>query len=90
MMIAADNAIQNATTPARRSVHQTSFLWALVQAMVRSTTPRCPAVIGAGHLDQLVEDQPVRDARPVAAQRMWRVVRWQQRFELVPERLDDG
>jgi hypothetical protein len=40
MMIAVDKLIQNATTVARRSVHQTSFLWALVHAVVRSTTHR--------------------------------------------------
>jgi len=45
MMIAAEKAIQNATTIARRSVHQTSFLCALVQAVVRSTTQRYLAVM---------------------------------------------
>jgi len=48
MMIAAENAIQKAMTIARRSVHQTSFLCALLQAMVRSTTQRFPVVIEAG------------------------------------------
>ncbi len=48
MMMAVKTAIPKATTTARRSVHQTSFLWALIQAVVRSTTQRCPAVTGAG------------------------------------------
>jgi hypothetical protein len=49
MMRTAEQALQTATTTARRLVHQTSFWWALVQAVVRSTIHRCPAVIGAGH-----------------------------------------
>ncbi len=48
MMSTAEKAIQKATTTARRSVHQTSVMLALVQAVVRSTTHRCPAVMGAG------------------------------------------
>ncbi len=48
MMSTAEKAIQNAITAARRSVHQTSFLWALDQALVRSTTHRWPAAMGAG------------------------------------------
>ncbi len=48
MMTTAEKASQNATTRARRSVHQTSFLWALVQALVRSTTQRWVAARGAG------------------------------------------
>ena len=47
-MMTAENASQNATTVARRSVHQTSFLCALVQALVRSTGHRDEAAIGAG------------------------------------------
>jgi hypothetical protein len=35
MLIAADNAIQNATTTAHRSVHQTSFFWALEAERMR-------------------------------------------------------
>ena len=35
-------------TVARRSVHHTSFLGALVQVVVRSIIQRFPAVIGAG------------------------------------------
>lgn len=49
MTITVAKASQKATTAARRSVHQTSFLNALSQAWVRSTTQRCPAVSGAGH-----------------------------------------
>jgi hypothetical protein len=48
MTILAEKASQKAITRARRSVHQTSFLWALVHASVRSTTQRFPAVTGAG------------------------------------------
>ena len=48
MMMTVAKASQKATTAARRSVHQTSFLNALGQAWVRSTTHRCPAVSGAG------------------------------------------
>lgn len=48
MMITAEKASQNATTAPRHAVHQTSFLWALVQALVRSTGQRCEAAIGAG------------------------------------------
>lgn len=47
-MRAAISILQNAITVARRSVHQTSFSWALVQAVVRSTTQRNPTVMGAG------------------------------------------
>jgi pyrimidine deaminase RibD-like protein len=46
MMMTAEKAMQSAMTIARRSVHQTSFLCALVQVVVRSTTQRNPAVIG--------------------------------------------
>lgn len=48
MMMTVEKAIRNATTVARHSVHQTSVLWALVQAVVRSTIQRCPAVTGIG------------------------------------------
>ena len=36
-------AIQKSMTSPRLSVHQTSFLWALCQEFVRSTTHRLPA-----------------------------------------------
>lgn len=45
MMKTADSAVQNAITAARRSERQTGLLWALVQAEVRSTTRRRPAVM---------------------------------------------
>ena len=48
MMITLENAIQKSTTRPFRSVHHTSFLWALCQELVRSTTHRLVAVTGAG------------------------------------------
>ncbi len=48
MMIAAEQVRQNAMTGALRSVHQTSFVYALVQALVRSTGHRAEAAMGAG------------------------------------------
>ena len=48
MMITSENAIQKSTTRPFRSVHHTSFLWALCQELVRSTTHRLVAVTGAG------------------------------------------
>jgi hypothetical protein len=49
MMIASENATQKSITRPRLSVHHTSFLWALCQEFVRSTTQRCPAATsGAG------------------------------------------
>jgi hypothetical protein len=48
MMIASEKAIQKATTRLRLSVQRTSFLWALFQELVRSTTHRFVATSGAG------------------------------------------
>jgi hypothetical protein len=48
MMTTLENAIQKSITRPRRSVHQTSFLWALCQEFVLSTTHRKPALSGAG------------------------------------------
>ena len=48
MEITAEKPIQKALTAARRTVQQTSFLRAFVQACVRSTTHRYRAVSGAG------------------------------------------
>ena len=48
MMITLAMAIQKPITRVRRSVHQASFLNALCQALVRSTTHFLPAVTGAG------------------------------------------
>jgi hypothetical protein len=42
-MITSEKAIQKATTRLRLSVHHTSFLWALCQEFVRSTTQRIVA-----------------------------------------------
>jgi len=43
MMIMSEKATQKSITLARRSVHHTSFLWALCQELVRSTTQRFAA-----------------------------------------------
>jgi hypothetical protein len=48
MMTTSENAIQKSMTGPRRSVHQSSFLWALCQEFVRSTTQRFVACSGAG------------------------------------------
>jgi hypothetical protein len=48
MMTTSENATQKSTTLPRLSVHHTSFLWALCQAPVRSTTYRLVAPSGAG------------------------------------------
>ena len=48
MMIALEKATQKSMTRPSLSVHHTSFLWALVQELVRSTTQRFVAPIGAG------------------------------------------
>lgn len=60
VMITAEKAIQKSMTRARRSVHHTSFLWALVQACVRSTTHRLPAVTGAGFPFSAISAQRLR------------------------------
>jgi hypothetical protein len=48
MMITSESATQKSTTRPRRSVHHTSFLWALCQELVRSTTQPFVAFSGAG------------------------------------------
>ena len=48
MMTTLENAIKKSMTGPRRSVHQSSFLWALCQEFVRSTTQRFVACSGAG------------------------------------------
>jgi hypothetical protein len=48
MITTAENATQKSITFPTRSVHQTSFLWALCHALVRSTTHRYVAQNGAG------------------------------------------
>ena len=48
MMITLENEIQKPMTPSSLSVHHASFLWALCQEFVRSTTQRKPVVNGAG------------------------------------------
>jgi hypothetical protein len=48
MMTTLENAIQKSITRPRRSVHHISFLWALCQEFVFSTTHRKPALSGAG------------------------------------------
>jgi hypothetical protein len=41
-MTTSEKAIQKSITRPRRSVHHTSFLWALCHELVRSTTQRSP------------------------------------------------
>ena len=44
MMTTSEKASQKSMTRSQRSVHHTSFLWALFQEFVRSTTQRFVAV----------------------------------------------
>ena len=48
MIITSEKATQKAITRPFRSVRHTSFLWALCQETVRSTTHRFVAVSGVG------------------------------------------
>jgi hypothetical protein len=48
IMITSEKATQKSITRPSRSVHHTSFLWALCQELVLSTTHRIPALSGAG------------------------------------------
>ena len=48
MMITLEKAIQKSMTRPRLSVHQKSFLWALCQELIRSTTHLFVARRGAG------------------------------------------
>ncbi len=48
MMTTSEKATQKSTTLPRLSVHHTSFLWALCQELVLSTTQRFVAPIGSG------------------------------------------
>ena len=48
MMITSEKATQKSTTLPRLSVHHTSFLWALCQELVLSTTQRFVAPSGEG------------------------------------------
>jgi hypothetical protein len=48
MTITSEKATQKSITRPTRSVHHASFLWALCQKLVLSTTHRCPACSGAG------------------------------------------
>jgi hypothetical protein len=48
MMIVLEKAIQKSMTRPSLSVHHTSFLWTLLQELVRSTTHRFMACRGAG------------------------------------------
>ncbi len=58
-MTTLEKAIQKSMTRPRRSVHQTSFLWALFQEFVRSTTHRFVACSGAGlPFSEIVEARP--------------------------------
>jgi hypothetical protein len=48
MITTSEKATQKSITLPTRSVHQTSFLWALCQELVRSTTHLFVAQNGAG------------------------------------------
>ncbi len=48
MMTTSEKATQKSTTLPRLSVHHTSFLWALCQELVLSTTQRFVAPSGEG------------------------------------------
>jgi hypothetical protein len=48
MITTSEKVIQKSITHPLRSVHHTSFLWALCQEPLRSTTRRVVAVNGAG------------------------------------------
>jgi hypothetical protein len=48
MITTSENATQKSITFPTRSVHHTSFLWALCHELVRSTTHRFVAQNGAG------------------------------------------
>jgi hypothetical protein len=58
MMTTSEKVIQKSMTRPRRSVHHTSFLWALCQELVRSTTHRFVAASGVGL--PLLEITPIR------------------------------
>ncbi len=58
MMITFEKATQKSMTRPSLSVHHTSFLWALLQELVRSTTHRFVACSGAGF--PLLEITPIR------------------------------
>ena len=47
-MTTSEKAIQKSMTRPRRSVHHTSFLWALCHELMRSTTQRFPICSRAG------------------------------------------
>jgi 7,8-dihydro-6-hydroxymethylpterin-pyrophosphokinase len=48
MMTTSEKATQKSMTCPHLSVHQRSFLWALLHEFVLSTTHRIPALSGAG------------------------------------------
>jgi hypothetical protein len=68
------------------------FVAAAAQRGRRAAVVGDAAVAAAEHqdLNELVEDDPVRDARTVAAERVGVVMGGQQRGELDPQRLEDG
>ncbi len=57
-MTTLEKATQKSITRPSRSVHHTSFLWALCQELVLSTIQRIPALTGAGL--PLVEIKPIK------------------------------
>ena len=64
MIITSEKATQKAIIRPFRSVHHTSFLWALCQDPVRSTTHRFVAVSGVGLPFLEISATSPEDARP--------------------------
>lgn len=86
MMIALEKAIQKSMTIPLRSVHHRSFLWTLVQELLRSTTYRFVVPRGSGapfleiapSLQEPTDDVRVVGAIEVYSHRLWQPSqRWQ-------------
>jgi hypothetical protein len=56
-MTISEKAIQKSMTRPWRSVHHTSFLWALCHELVRSTTQRFVACSGTSRIYMLLRNQ---------------------------------
>jgi hypothetical protein len=52
MITTSEKAIQKSMTRSQRSVHHTSFLWALLHELVRSTTQRLVTVSEPAYLSR--------------------------------------
>ena len=64
MMTTSEKAIQKSMTRLRLSVHHTSFLWALCQELVLSTTHLFVACRGAGlPLSEITASRPRSSSR---------------------------